>query len=43
MADLVIHDAALRYEDSEILKGVSLIVPAGKVVALLGRACRGGS
>jgi iron(III) transport system ATP-binding protein len=36
MADLVIKDVALRYGDSEILKGVSANVPPGKVVALLG-------
>jgi iron(III) transport system ATP-binding protein len=36
MADLTITDVALRYGDNEILKGVSVAVPAGKVVALLG-------
>ena len=36
MADLTIDDIALRYGDSEILKGVSVAVPPGKVVALLG-------
>jgi iron(III) transport system ATP-binding protein len=36
MVDLTVHDLALRYGDSEILKGVSVTVPAGKVVALLG-------
>jgi iron(III) transport system ATP-binding protein len=36
MADLTINDVALRYGDNEILKGVSVAVPAGKVVALLG-------
>lgn len=36
MADLVIKDIALRLGDNEILKGVSLAVPAGEVVALLG-------
>jgi len=41
MADLAIHDLALRYENSEILKGVSLMVPAGNVVALLGRSGSG--
>ena len=36
MADLVIKDVAVRLGDNEILKGVSLAVPAGEVVALLG-------
>ena len=36
MADLIINDVALGYGASEILKGVSVAVPAGKVVALLG-------
>jgi iron(III) transport system ATP-binding protein len=36
MAELAVTDVALRYGDSEILKGVSVTVPAGKVVALLG-------
>jgi iron(III) transport system ATP-binding protein len=36
MVDLTVNDLALRYGESEILKGVSVIVPAGKVVALLG-------
>jgi iron(III) transport system ATP-binding protein len=36
MADLAIDDIALRYGDSDILKGVSVAVPSGKVVALLG-------
>jgi iron(III) transport system ATP-binding protein len=36
MADLAIDDIALRYGDSDILKGVSVAVPPGKVVALLG-------
>ena len=36
MADLVVNDVALRYGESEILKRVSVTVPAGKVVALLG-------
>jgi iron(III) transport system ATP-binding protein len=36
MADLTIDDLALRYGDAEILKGVSVTVPAGKVVTLLG-------
>src|SRR5262245_47951456 len=36
MADLTVSDLALRYGEVEILKGVSVTVPAGKVVALLG-------
>jgi iron(III) transport system ATP-binding protein len=36
MADLVVKDIKLRLGDNEILKGVSLNVPAGEVVALLG-------
>ncbi len=36
MAELAVTDVALRYGNSEILKGVSVTVPAGKVVALLG-------
>jgi iron(III) transport system ATP-binding protein len=36
MADLTVSDLALRYGEAEILKGVSVTVPAGKVVALLG-------
>ena len=36
MADLIVDDLALRYGDTEILKGVSVSVPPGKVVALLG-------
>jgi iron(III) transport system ATP-binding protein len=36
MAELIIKDVALRLGDNEILKGVSLTVPAGEVVALLG-------
>ena len=31
-----VNDVALRYGNNEILKGVSVTVPAGKVVALLG-------
>jgi iron(III) transport system ATP-binding protein len=36
MADLTVNDVALRYGEAEILNGVSVTVPAGKVVALLG-------
>ncbi len=36
MADLTVDDLALRYGDTEILQGVSVSVPPGKVVALLG-------
>src|ERR1700726_2483312 len=36
MVDLTIADLALRRGQTEILKGVSVTVPAGKVVALLG-------
>lgn len=36
MADLIVKDVALRLGDNEILKGVSVAVPAGEVVALLG-------
>jgi iron(III) transport system ATP-binding protein len=36
MADLTVNDLALRYGDNEILKGVSVKVQPGKVVALLG-------
>src|SRR6187551_1144466 len=36
MAELTVKDVALRLGDNEILKGVSLLVPAGEVVALLG-------
>jgi ABC-type sugar transport system ATPase subunit len=36
MAELIVKDVALRLGDNEILKGVSLSVPAGEVVALLG-------
>ena len=36
MADLTVKDVALRLGDNEILKGVSVAVPAGEVVALLG-------
>src|SRR5436853_7676966 len=41
MVDLAITDVALRYGESEILKGVSVTLPAGKVVALLGPAGSG--
>jgi iron(III) transport system ATP-binding protein len=36
MAELIVKDIALRLGENEILKGVSLSVPAGEVVALLG-------
>jgi len=36
MADLTVKDVALRLGENEILKGVSVVVPAGEVVALLG-------
>jgi iron(III) transport system ATP-binding protein len=36
MAELTVKDLRLRLGDNEILKGVSLNVPAGEVVALLG-------
>lgn len=36
MAELVVQDLRLRLGEHEILKGVSLKVPAGEVVALLG-------
>src|SRR6478752_1463323 len=36
MAELIVKDVALRLGDNEILKGVSVAVPAGQVVALLG-------
>jgi len=36
MAELIVNDLRLRLGDNEILKGVSLKVPAGQVVALLG-------
>jgi iron(III) transport system ATP-binding protein len=36
MAELTVKDVALRLGENEILKGVSVAVPAGEVVALLG-------
>jgi iron(III) transport system ATP-binding protein len=36
MAELTVKDVALHLGDNEILKGVSVAVPAGQVVALLG-------
>ena len=36
MADLVVENLGLRLGDNEILRGASLTVPAGKVIALLG-------
>src|SRR5499427_9738072 len=36
MVELTVKDVALRLGDNEILKGVSVAVPAGQVVALLG-------
>src|SRR6516165_2418524 len=36
MVELAVTDLALRYGESEILKGVSVSVPAAKVIALLG-------
>ena len=36
MADLTVNDLALRYGANEILRGVSVRVPPGKVAALLG-------
>jgi iron(III) transport system ATP-binding protein len=36
MPDLIVDDLALRYDQSDILRGVSVAVRAGKVVALLG-------
>jgi len=36
MVDLTVKDVALRLGENEILKGVSVAVPAGQVVALLG-------
>jgi iron(III) transport system ATP-binding protein len=41
MAELRIDDLALRHGENEILKGVSLIVPRGKVAAVLGRSGSG--
>jgi iron(III) transport system ATP-binding protein len=36
MVDLTVNGLALRYGETDVLKGVSVSVPAGKVVALLG-------
>ena len=36
MDDLIINDLRLRLGETEVLKGVSLTVPAGEAVALLG-------
>src|SRR6476646_4153038 len=36
MVDLIVKDVALRLGANEILKGVSVVVPAGQVIALLG-------
>jgi ABC-type Fe3+/spermidine/putrescine transport system ATPase subunit len=36
MSDLIIEDLQLRLGDHDILKGVSLTVPRGKITALLG-------
>src|SRR5262245_28255132 len=36
MPDLAINDIALRYGETDVLRGVSVAVPSGKVVALLG-------
>jgi len=36
MAELAVNDLALRLAGNEILKAVSLTVPAGRVLALLG-------
>src|SRR5271165_4059257 len=43
MVDLAVTDLALRCGETEILKGVSLTVPAGKVVVLLGYSGSGKS
>ena len=43
MVDLTVADLALRRGQTEILKGVSVTVPAGKVVALLGPSGSGKS
>jgi iron(III) transport system ATP-binding protein len=36
MPDLIVNDLALRYGDNDILRGVAVTVPPGRVVALLG-------
>ncbi|MGE0565845.1 MAG: ABC transporter ATP-binding protein [Pseudolabrys sp.] len=36
MADLILEDISLRLGDQDILKGASLAVPRGKIIALLG-------
>jgi iron(III) transport system ATP-binding protein len=41
MADLTVTDLALRRGEAEILKGVSVTVPEGKAVALLGHSGSG--
>ena len=41
MAELTVTDLALRCGEAEILNGVSVTVPAGKVVALLGPSMSG--